>query len=48
MIEVLSMVEETISEAENYTIFKGDIGLMETGEPLSSLVARAKHLLDDR
>jgi hypothetical protein len=26
----------------------GDIGLMETGEPLSSLVARAKHLLDDR
>jgi len=48
MIEVLSMVEETISEAENYTIFMGDVGLMEEGEPLSSLVARAKQLLDVR
>ncbi|KAG0522114.1 hypothetical protein BDA96_07G009200 [Sorghum bicolor] len=46
MIEVLSMVEETILEAENYTIFMGDVGLMEAGEPLSSLVARAKQLLD--
>jgi len=48
MIEVLSMVEETISEAENYTIFMGDVGLMEEGEPLSSLVASAKQLLDIR
>ena len=48
MIEVLSRVEETISEAENYTIFMGDVGLMEAGEPLSSLVARAKQLLDVR
>jgi hypothetical protein len=48
MIEILSMVEETISEAENYTIFMGDVGLMEAGEPLSSLVARAKQLLDVR
>ena len=46
MIEVLSTVEETISEAENYTIFMGDIGLMEAGEPLSSLVERARQLLD--
>jgi len=46
MIEVLSTVEETISEAENYTIFMGDVGLMEAGEPLSSLVDRAKQLLD--
>ena len=46
MIEVLSTVEETISEAENYTIFMGDVGLLEAGEPLSSLVARAKQLLD--
>ncbi|CAD6343250.1 unnamed protein product [Miscanthus lutarioriparius] len=48
MIEVLSRVEETISEAENYTIFMGDVGLMEAGEPLSSLVVRAKQLLDVR
>lgn len=46
MIEILATVEETISEAENYAIFMGDVGLMEAGEPLSSLVARAKQLLD--
>ncbi|KAF8668838.1 hypothetical protein HU200_052039 [Digitaria exilis] len=45
MMEALSMVESTMSEAENYSIFLGDVGLMEAGEPLSSLVARAKQLL---
>ncbi|KAJ1292237.1 hypothetical protein BS78_02G376700 [Paspalum vaginatum] len=45
MIDALSMVEETVSDAENYNIILGDIGVMEAGEPLSSLVARAKQLL---
>ncbi|XP_039820283.1 uncharacterized protein LOC120682434 [Panicum virgatum] len=45
MINALSMVEETISKAENYNIILGDVGVMEAGEPLSSLVARAKQLL---
>ncbi|CAL5084401.1 unnamed protein product [Urochloa decumbens] len=45
MAEALSMVEETASEAENYSLFLGDVGLMEAREPLSSLVARAKQLL---
>ncbi|CAL5063877.1 unnamed protein product [Urochloa decumbens] len=45
MAEALSMVEETASEAENYSLFLGDVGLMEAREPLSCLVARAKQLL---
>ncbi|CAL5084403.1 unnamed protein product [Urochloa decumbens] len=46
MAEALSMVEETASEAENYSLFLGDVGLMEArDETLSSLVARAKQLL---
>lgn len=45
MAEALSMVEETASEAENYSLFLGDVGLMEAREPLSSLMARAKQLL---
>jgi hypothetical protein len=45
MAEALSMVEETASEAENYSLFLGDVGLMEARMPLSSLVATAKQLL---
>ncbi|XP_062188216.1 uncharacterized protein LOC133891503 [Phragmites australis] len=45
MADVLSLVEETASEVENYNLFLGDAGLMETGQTLSSLVARAKQLL---
>ncbi|WVZ66870.1 hypothetical protein U9M48_016033 [Paspalum notatum var. saurae] len=45
MIDALSMVEETISEAENYNIILGDVGLVEANEALPSLVARAKQLL---
>ncbi|KAL6841781.1 hypothetical protein ACP4OV_028293 [Aristida adscensionis] len=45
MAEALSMVEQTASEAENYRLFLGDAGIMEAGEPLLSLVGRAKHLL---
>nr|CAB3458786.1 unnamed protein product [Digitaria exilis] len=45
MMEALLMVEETMSEAESYSVFLGDVGLMEAVEPLSSLVARAKQLL---
>jgi hypothetical protein len=45
MMEAVSIVEETMSEAENYSLFLGDVGLMEAGEPLSSLVAKAKQLL---
>ncbi|KAG2557097.1 uncharacterized protein LOC120685820 [Panicum virgatum] len=45
MAEALSMVEETASEAENYSLFLGDVGLMEARVPLSSLVATAKQLL---
>ncbi|KAL6657072.1 hypothetical protein ACP70R_004852 [Stipagrostis hirtigluma subsp. patula] len=45
MEEALSTVEETASEAENYNIFLGDVGLMETREPLPSLVAKTKQLL---
>nr|CAB3458817.1 unnamed protein product [Digitaria exilis] len=48
MEDALSMVEETASEAENYGLFLGDVGLMEAAEPLSSLVAKAKQLLDNR
>lgn len=48
MMEALSMVEETASEAENYGLFLGDVGLMEAREPLSSLVARAKQQLATR
>jgi len=39
------MVEETASKAENYSIFLGDVGLMEHREPLSSLVVRVEQLL---
>ena len=45
MEEALAMVEETASEAENYSLFLGDVGLMEARVPLSSLVATAKQLL---
>ncbi|KAL6841884.1 hypothetical protein ACP4OV_028396 [Aristida adscensionis] len=45
MGEALSMVEETASEADNYYLFLGDARLMETDEPLLSLVGRAKQLL---
>ena len=45
MAEAVSLVEETALDAENYTLFLGDVGLTEAGEPLSSVVARAKDLL---
>jgi len=45
MTEAVSMVEETASKAENYSIFLGDVGLMEHREPLASLVVRVKQLL---
>jgi hypothetical protein len=45
MAEALYVLEETTSEAENYSLFLGDVGLMEAREPLSSLVSRAKQLL---
>ena len=45
MAEAVSLVEETALDAENYTLFLGDVGLTEGGEPLSSVVARAKELL---
>ncbi|KAF8668953.1 hypothetical protein HU200_052164 [Digitaria exilis] len=48
MEDALSIVEETATEAENYGLFLGDVGLMEAAEPLSSLVAKAKQLLDNR
>jgi len=44
MTEAVSMVEETASKAENYSIFLGDVGLMEHREPLASLVV-SKQLL---
>jgi len=45
MAEAVSLVEETALDAENYTLFLGDGGLTEAGDPLSSVVARAKELL---
>ncbi|XP_039797930.1 uncharacterized protein LOC120662953 [Panicum virgatum] len=45
MEEALAMVEETASEAENYSLFLGDVGLMEARVPLSSLVTTAEQLL---
>ncbi|OEL24907.1 hypothetical protein BAE44_0014072 [Dichanthelium oligosanthes] len=45
MADAVSMVEETALDAENYNIFLGDVGLNEAGEPLSSIVTRAKQLL---
>ncbi|RLN08166.1 hypothetical protein C2845_PM11G17740 [Panicum miliaceum] len=45
MAEAVSTVEETASKAENYSIFLGDVGLMEHREPLTSLVVRVKQLL---
>jgi len=45
MEEALAMVEETASEAENYSLFLGDVGLMEARVPVSSLVTIAKQLL---
>jgi len=45
MAEAVSLVEETALDAENYALFLGDVGLTEAGEPLSSVVARAKELL---
>ncbi|XBI89699.1 hypothetical protein VPH35_027469 [Triticum aestivum] len=46
MMEALLMVEHTPSRAENYRFFSGDAGLMEHSIPLSTLVARAKELMD--
>ncbi|KAM3383788.1 hypothetical protein ACQJBY_008445 [Aegilops geniculata] len=46
MMEALLMVERTPSRAENYRFFSGDAGLMEHSIPLSTLVARAKELMD--
>ncbi|KAM3371460.1 hypothetical protein ACQJBY_018716 [Aegilops geniculata] len=43
--EVLSRVEQTPSEAENYRLFLGDEGFMKYSMPLSDLVARAKELM---
>uniref|UniRef100_A0A0E0LP62 Uncharacterized protein n=1 Tax=Oryza punctata TaxID=4537 RepID=A0A0E0LP62_ORYPU len=45
MVEALSMVENTSTRLENYRLFSGDVGLMEHGTPLSTLVARAKELM---
>ncbi|KAL6896587.1 hypothetical protein ACP4OV_007159 [Aristida adscensionis] len=45
MADAMSMVEETASEAENYRIFMGDVGLIESGKPLMSLVVRSRQLL---
>jgi hypothetical protein len=47
MMEAVSMVEDTASKAENFSIFLGDVGLMvfmEHREPLTSLV-RVKQFL---
>ncbi|VAH27271.1 unnamed protein product [Triticum turgidum subsp. durum] len=46
MMEALLVVERTPSRAENYRFFSGDAGLMEHSIPLSTLVARAKELMD--
>ncbi|KAF7007187.1 hypothetical protein CFC21_022147 [Triticum aestivum] len=46
MMEALLMVERTPSRAEKYRFFSGDAGLMEHSIPLSTLVARAKELMD--
>ncbi|XP_024313294.1 uncharacterized protein LOC100833744 isoform X2 [Brachypodium distachyon] len=45
MTEALLMVEQTLSTAENYRLFLGDVGFMEYSLPLSALVARAKELM---
>ncbi|KAM3383760.1 hypothetical protein ACQJBY_008432 [Aegilops geniculata] len=45
MTEALSVVEQTLSHAENYKFFLGDAGFMEYNTPISALVARAKVLL---
>ncbi|KAF6999739.1 hypothetical protein CFC21_015718 [Triticum aestivum] len=46
MMEALLMVGCTPSRAEKYRFFSGDAGLMEHSIPLSTLVARAKELMD--
>uniref|UniRef100_A0ACD5WPE7 Uncharacterized protein n=1 Tax=Avena sativa TaxID=4498 RepID=A0ACD5WPE7_AVESA len=45
MTEALSMVEQTLSETENYRLFLGDAGLMEYSTPISALLANAKELI---
>ncbi|XP_044964595.1 uncharacterized protein LOC123424982 [Hordeum vulgare subsp. vulgare] len=45
MTEVLSMVEQTLSKAEDYKLFLGDAGFMEYSTPISALLARAKELM---
>lgn len=45
MTEALSMVEQTLSEAEDYRLFLGDEGFMKYNMPLSNLVAIAKKLM---
>ncbi|CAN6278277.1 unnamed protein product [Urochloa humidicola] len=45
MTEAMSVVEDTTSKAEKYSIFLGDVGLMEHREPLTSLVVRVKQFL---
>nr|CAB3446432.1 unnamed protein product [Digitaria exilis] len=48
MTEAMSMVEDTVSKVENYSIFLGDVGLMEHREPLTCLIVRVKQLLAAR
>ncbi|KAF7007173.1 hypothetical protein CFC21_022131 [Triticum aestivum] len=45
MTEALSVVEQTLSHAENYKFFLGDAGFMEYNTPISALVVRAKELM---
>ncbi|XP_044452838.1 uncharacterized protein [Triticum aestivum] len=47
MTEALSVVEQTLSKAEDYKLLLGDAGLMEYSTPISALVARAKELVTD-
>ncbi|KAF7007183.1 hypothetical protein CFC21_022143, partial [Triticum aestivum] len=44
MTEALSMVEQTLSEAEDYRLFLGDEGFMKYNVPLSNFVAIAKKM----
>ncbi|KAF8721712.1 hypothetical protein HU200_022885 [Digitaria exilis] len=48
MTEAISMVEDTVSKVENYSIFLGDVGLMEHREPLTCLIVRVKQFLAAR
>lgn len=49
LIESLTKIERTPSRVEEYRVFYGNIGVvLEDGEPMPTLVARAKALLVER